>query len=103
MALLHHEPTVGDDEVVVDREPRPIVQRKNSMGQTLRTVVATVCVLAVAAFMVLNTDDTRVDLGFDNSFEAPLWATVGIAAALGLVLGLAVGHRRCGRQHVDAS
>lgn len=98
MALLHHEPTVGDDEVVVDREPRPIVQRKNSMGQTLRTVVATVCVLAVAAFMVLNTDDVSVDLGFET-YDAPLWLAVGSAAAAGVVLGWMLGWRRCRRPH----
>jgi uncharacterized integral membrane protein len=79
----------------------PVVVRRNSAGQTFRAVLATVCALAIAAFLVLNPDETEIDLGFDT-FTSPLWATVGIAAGVGIVLGYLVGHRRCRRPHIDA-
>lgn len=101
MALLHRDHDHASDVEVPDHPPaewstsppQPTVVRRNSKGQTVRTVLATACVLALAAFMVLNTADTEVDLGFDT-FTSPLWATTGIAAAVGLLLGVAVGRRR---------
>jgi uncharacterized integral membrane protein len=108
MALLHrdhdHETTEVPDHppaewtttsqpVRTAPEPEPVVVRRNSAGQTIRAVVATVCIVAIGAFMAMNTDDTSIDLGFDT-YMSPLWATTGIAAAVGVVLGFALGHRR---------
>lgn len=112
MALLRDRHDVVDEHERADgtvADPRPpdagidhgrerVVVRRNSVGQTLRAVVATVCLLAIAAFMVLNTDDVSVDLGFET-YDAPLWLAVGSAAAAGVVLGWMLGWRRCRRPH----
>jgi uncharacterized integral membrane protein len=114
MALLHRDrtDTTTDDTVVgpasTDRpawpdattkgdEPR--VVRKNSFGQTLRTVIATVLLVAVVAIAVANTDQVNVDLLFEQ-YDAPLSALVGGAAGAGFLIGALLGLGRGRRRHV---
>lgn len=113
MALLHRDRTddvrdAADDTVVgpTASTPRPAwptmgtspapaerVVRRNSMAHTLRTMLATLLLVAVAAFAVANTDRVSVDLLVEES-ETSLAALVGISAAAGLLVGLLLGWRR---------
>jgi uncharacterized integral membrane protein len=117
MALLHRDradrtDTTTDDTIVgpgtTDRPawPRltpetaadePRVVRKNSFGQTLRTMIATVLLVAVVAIAVANTDQVNVDLLFEE-YDAPLSALVGGAAGAGFLIGALLGFGR-GRRH----
>jgi uncharacterized integral membrane protein len=113
MALLRDRHDVvdeqpHDDSVLADR-PReqhpgdgrdPVVVRRNSFGHTMRTVIATICLLAIVGFMLLNTDDVRVDLGADT-YDLPLWGAIGGAALAGAVAGWMLGWRRCRRPHTS--
>lgn len=100
MALLHRDRTDTEDTVAGptdpdagDRVPPERVVRKNSFGQTLRTILATVLVVALAAVIIVNTDRVDVDLLFD-SYEAPLAALLAGSAGVGLLTGLLLGFRR---------
>jgi uncharacterized integral membrane protein len=79
-------------------EPERVVVRKNSVGQSLRIMLATVLVVAVVAFAALNTDEVTVDFGFDT-LSASLAAIVGGTAAAGFLVGWLLGFR--GRRDVD--
>ena len=109
MALLHRDrnDTTTDDTVVgpastdrpawpaatTDRDDHPVVVRKNSFGQTLRTILATVLLVAVVAIAVANTDQVDIDLLFEQ-YEAPLSALVGGAAGAGFLIGALLGRGR---------
>jgi uncharacterized integral membrane protein len=111
MALLHRDRTTTDDTVAgpgaADRPAWPddtsasstetVVVRKNSFGQTLRTVLATVLLVAVVAIAIVNTDEVNVDLIFEQ-YDAPLAALVGGAAGAGFLIGALLGLGR-GRRH----
>ena len=113
MALLHRDrtDTTTDDTVVgpasTDRpawpaatttSDEPTVVRKNSFGQTLRTILATVLLVAVVAVAIANTDQVDVDLLFEQ-YEAPLSALVGGAAGAGFLIGALLGLGRGRRRH----
>ena len=102
MALLHRDRTDGTtttaagDTVAApgySSDAGPAVVRKNSVGQTTRTVVATVILAAVVLVAAVNTDRVDVDLVFEQ-YEAPLAALVGGAAVAGFLIGLLLGIRR---------
>ena len=110
MALLHRDRTTTDDTVAgpgaTDRPGWPdststssssetVVVRKNSFGQTLRTMIATVLLVAIVAIAIANTDQVNVDLLFEQ-YDAPLSALVGGAAGAGFLIGalLGMGRRR---------
>jgi uncharacterized integral membrane protein len=115
MALLHRDrtDTTTDDTVVgpasTDRpawpsattgdavRDEPVVVRKNSFGQTLRTILATIILVAVVAIAIANTDRVNVDLLFEK-YDAPLSALVGGAAGAGFLIGALLGLGR-GRRH----
>jgi uncharacterized integral membrane protein len=80
--------TTGDD---------PVVVRKNSFGQTLRTIIATVILVAVVAIAIANTDRVNLDLLFQN-YDVSLSALVGGAAGAGFLIGALLGLGR-GRRH----
>lgn len=99
MALLHRDRTDTDDTVAgptdlgADHVPPERVVRKNSFGQTLRTILATVLVVALAAVIVVNTDRVDVDLLFE-SYDVSLAALLAGSAGVGLLTGLLLGFRR---------
>jgi uncharacterized integral membrane protein len=74
-------------------EPR--VVRKNSLGQTLRTVVATLLLAAVVVIAFANDDQTDIDLLFEQ-YDAPLWLLLAASAGAGFLIGalLTMGRRR---------
>jgi len=76
-----------------DTTPAERVVRRNSLGHTLRVMLATVLVVAIAAVAVANTEQVDVDLLFET-YDAPLYALVGGAAGAGLLVGLLLGWRR---------
>jgi uncharacterized integral membrane protein len=103
MSLLHHdEPLVDerplwtDEQVAAGRiEPaarETVVVRKNSAGQTIRTILATLVAAAVVAVAALNTGDLDLDFGFTNA-TYPLWGVIGAAGFAGLVAGWLYGRR----------
>ena len=113
MALLHRDraDTTTDDTVVgpgatnnpawpapdaATDEPR--VVRKNSFGQTLRTMIATVLLVAIVAVAIANTDEVNVDLLFEQ-YDASLAALVGGAAGAGFLIGALLGFGRGRRRH----
>lgn len=105
MALLHRDRTKTDDTVAgpgtSDRPASPtaaerhdrdaVVVRKNSFGQTLATILATIILVAVVAVAIANTDQVDVDLLFEN-VDAPLSALVGGAAGAGFLIGALLGY-----------
>lgn len=100
MALLHRDRTDTDDTVVgptdrgaTDHVASERVVRKNSFGQTLRTVLATVLVVALATVIIVNTDRVDVDLIFE-SYDVSLAALLAGSAGVGLLTGLLLGFRR---------
>jgi uncharacterized integral membrane protein len=107
MALLHRDHDTTTDDTVSGPTPtwptsttsaaasEPTVVRKNSFGQTLRTIIATVLLVAVVAIAIANTDEVGIDLLFEQ-YDAPLSALVGGAALAGFLIGalLARGRRR---------
>lgn len=112
MALLHRDRTSTDDTVAgpvdtehphrpawpdrsdrADRADEPRVIRKNSFGQTLATMLATVLLVAVVAIAVANTDEVDVDLLFEE-YDLPLSALVGGAAGAGFLIGALLGWAR---------
>jgi uncharacterized integral membrane protein len=100
MALLHRDrtddtttTTTAPDSVAGPGIAEPRVVRRNSFGQTLRTVLATLILAAVVVVAAVNTDEVNVDLVFEE-YEAPLSALVGGAAGAGLLIGLLLGVRR---------
>lgn len=116
MALLHRDrsSTATDDTVAgpgtaqrpawpepADHhhdDDKPAVVRRNSVGQTIRTVVATIILVAVVAVAIANTDQVDVDLLFET-VEASLAALVGGAAVAGLLIGVLLGR---GSRHKNA-
>lgn len=111
MALLNRDRTKTDDTVAgpgtsdrpdlaAERHDREaVVVRKNSFGQTLATILATIILVAVVAVAIANTDEVDVDLLFDN-VEASLSALVGGAAGAGFLIGALLGFAaRRRRQH----
>lgn len=112
MALLHRDrPATRTDDTVAgagatdhptgarhaadDHDTgEPVVVRKNSVGQTIRTVVATILLVAVVAVAAANTDEVTIDLLF-GEYRVELWAIVAVTALAGLVVGalLAFGRR----------
>lgn len=78
-------PEAGADE--------PRVVRKNSFGQTLRTMIATVLLVAIVAIAVANTEQVDIDLLFEQ-YDAPLSALVGAAAGAGFLVGALLGFGR---------
>lgn len=117
MALLHRDRsgTSADDTVsgpgTADRPTWPDtserqdtdrrddhveVVRRNSFGQTIRTVLATVLLVAIVAVAVANTDQVDIDLLFET-VDVSLAALVGGAAFVGLLIGVLLG--RAGRRH----
>jgi hypothetical protein len=105
MALLHRERTEADDTVAgpvpawpptttdPDVHERDRVVRRNSFGQTLRTILATLLLVAVVAVALANTGDVKVDLLYDEVTPS-LAALVGGAAGAGLLIGLLLGYGR---------
>jgi uncharacterized integral membrane protein len=105
MALLHRDrpATTTDDTVAAPgttstpfRSDEPVVVRKNSLGRTLATILATALLVAVVAVAAANTDEVRVDLLFEE-YEPTLAALVGGAAGAGFLIGMllmAGRHRR---------
>jgi uncharacterized integral membrane protein len=127
MALLHRDDRVADRTVDADRTVagdratwadtelpadryahvaaspdavEPVVVRKNSFGQTLRTILGTLIVAAIVAFAALNTGHLDVDLGYDT-MEMPLSLVIGASALAGLIAGWLFGYRRCTGVHTD--
>lgn len=107
MALLHHDDRVEErpswdtpaTHAPAMTEHERVVVRKNSFGQTMRTILATVLLVAVVAFAALNVEQVGIDAGFET-YEAPLSAVIGISAAAGFFVGWLLGWRRCSRPHV---
>jgi uncharacterized integral membrane protein len=113
MALLHRDRTddareTADDTVVgpaagtrpawpapsaTTPAPAERVVHRNSIGHTLRTMLATLLLVAIAAFAVANTDRVGVDLLVEE-YETSLAVLVGVSAAAGALLGLLLGWRR---------
>ena len=111
MALLHRDrdtttedtvagptptwPTSTTTAAATDTSAEPTVVRKNSFGQTLRTIIATVLLVAIVAIAIANTDEVGIDLLFEQ-YDAPLSALVGGAAVAGFLIGalLTRGRRR---------
>jgi uncharacterized integral membrane protein len=108
MALLHRDRTSTDDTVAgpgttdrprpawpdtADRAAEPRVIRKNSFGQTLATMLATVLLVAVVAIAAANTQQVDVDLLFEE-YDLPLSALVGGAAGAGFLIGALLGWAR---------
>jgi uncharacterized integral membrane protein len=106
MALLHRDHGTTTDDTVAgpgatDRPSWPAtgtatddhpVVRRNSFGQTLRTIIATVLLVAIVAVAVANTDEVNVDLLFEQ-YDAPLAALVGGAGGAGFLIGVLLGWR----------
>jgi len=117
MALLHRDrtDTTTDDTVAgsgtstrptwprsdrgdrADRSDRAggeaVVVRKGSVGSTVRTVLATVLLVAVVAIAFANTGNVDVDLLFE-SYDVSLTVLVAAFAGAGFLIGLLVGARR---------
>lgn len=81
-------PSTGEASAPAER-----VVRKNSLGHTLRVMLATVLIVAIAAVAIANTDQVDVDLLLET-YDAPLSALVGGAAGAGFLVGLLLGWRR---------
>jgi uncharacterized integral membrane protein len=105
MALLHRDrpDTTTDDTVAAPgttsrpfRSDEPVVVRKNSLGRTLATIIATVLLVAIVAIAAANTEEVGVDLLFEE-YDPPLAVLVGGAAGAGFLIGallMAGRHRR---------
>lgn len=107
MALLHRDrpastATTTDDTVAgptwptttaeVRKAPAERVVRRNSFGQTLRTVIATVLLVGVVAVAAANTDRVDVDLLFEN-YDVALSALIAGAAVAGFLIGALLAWR----------
>lgn len=98
MAILHRDrtDTTADDAVAgpgETRTERPVVVRKGSFGATVRTVLATLLLVAVVLVAAANTDDVEVDLLFET-YQVALSLLVAATAAAGFLIGLLAGARR---------
>ncbi len=104
MALLHRDRTDTTDTVAgpvpawpetsaTTAEPATTTVRRNSFGQTLRTVLATILLVAVVAVAVANTEEVSVDLLYDTVTPS-LASLVGGAAVAGLLIGMLFGYGR---------
>jgi uncharacterized integral membrane protein len=104
MALLHRDrpdTTTADTvagptwPVTIDQTrdaPAERVVRRNSFGQTLRTILATILLVGVVAVAAANTDQVGVDLLFE-SYDVSLSALVGCAAGAGFLIGVLLAWR----------
>jgi uncharacterized integral membrane protein len=81
---------VPDDHTVSG--PDQVVVRRNSFGQTLRTILATVVLVAVVAVAAANTDDVNIDLLFEE-YDVSLSALVGGTAFAGFLIGALLAWR----------
>jgi uncharacterized integral membrane protein len=82
--------TIPDDHAVAG--PSEIVVRRNSFGQTLRTILATVVLVAVVAVAAANTDEITVDLLFEE-YEVSVAGLVGGTAFAGFLIGALLAWR----------
>ena len=112
MALLHRDrPDTTTDDTIAGpawpsatpegehahgHAPNEVVVRRNSFGQTLRTILATILLVGVVAVAAANTDDIGVDLLFDD-YTTSVTALVGISAGAGFLIGALLAWRRRGR------
>lgn len=114
MALLHRDrpatttPTTSDADTVAGptrpawptaataERPREAhagrVERRNSFGQTVRTILATVLLVAVVAVAAANTERVDVDLLFER-YDVAISALVGGAAVTGFLIGALLAWR----------
>ena len=76
------------------------VVRRNSFGQTMRTILATLILVAIVAVAVANTDQVKVDLLYDTA-DPSLAALVGGAAGAGFLVGMLLGFGRGRRRARD--
>ena len=90
--VVDRDRAVADDDRVRDE---PVVVRKNSFGQTLRTMLATILLVAVVAIAIANDDQFNIDLLFEQ-YDVSIAAVIGVAAGAGFLIGslLTMGRRR---------
>jgi uncharacterized integral membrane protein len=85
--------TVAPEPMAPMTTAEPVVVRKNSVGGTVRTVLATALLVAVVLVAVANTGDVRVDLLFED-YRVSLALLVAGSAVAGWLIGLLMGARR---------
>ncbi len=78
---------MADEEVQQERKERRI-----RFSQTIRVLVALVALAFLAIFAAINTGDVVIDYAFGD-VTAPMIIVIVVSAAVGLILGIAVGGR----------
>jgi uncharacterized integral membrane protein len=113
MALLHrNRPDTGTADTVAGPgtaarpaaggTPEQVVVRKTSVSAILKTVVATLLLVAIVLVAAANTDEVPVDLLFET-YDVALSLLVGATAVAGFLIGLLIGTVRQRRRRTAAS